>query len=344
MMQLYHVYNIISPKGKFYVGYTSLKPEKRFKQHIKNSRKKQRRCAAIENAIRFHRPEKMKFIVVRSCLTEEEALHYEGLYTKFFKTTDKNYGYNLCEGGLGGAPNEDTREKMRKSSAARLYRTPKGPRVATAEQIEDAIHWVRHMNLGISKRTLSTICGDLLGISLTTIEDHIKRISMSFDDGRRVATDEQIEDALHWVISQEFSSMINKTLIEELVANQFSGDRMILRRYLKRHNITHCIPACNRGPGPSFQHTEEAKEAIRVARIGTTKSEEELRQRQEKRWNNVVSKYANIGVDVSKDNLDKIIVEYPTAYKAAKYLTRQCPEHYGGIRAILRSHLKNSSV
>lgn len=200
MIKSYYVYNIISPKGKFYVGYTSLKPEERFKQHIKNSRNNQGRCPGIENAIRYHGPDIMKFIVVRCCLTEKEALHYEGLYTKFFKTTDKKYGYNLRDGGRGG------------------------------------------------------------------------------------------------------------------------------------------------GSGWTFQHTEEAKEAIRVARIGTTKSEEELRQRQEKRWNNVVSKYANIGVDVSKDNLDKIIVEYPTAYKAARYLTRQCPEHYGGIRAILRSHLKNSSV
>lgn len=344
MMKLYYVYNIISPKGKFYVGYTSLKPEKRFKQHIKNSRKKQRKCAAIENAIRYHKPEKMKFIVVRSCLTEQEALHYEGLYTKFFKTTDKNYGYNLREGGIGGAPNEDTREKMRKSSAARLYRTPKGPRVATAEQIEDAIHWVQYMNLGISQRALSMICGDLLGVSATTIYDHIKRISMSFDDARRVATDEQIRDALHWVMDQEFSSMMNKTLVGDLVGNIFGSSWVLLRRYIERHNITRDFPAGKRGPGPSFEHTEEAKEAIRVSKIGTKKSKEELKRRQEKRWENTVITYATIGVDISKDNLDRIITEYPTAYKAAKYLTRQCPEQFVAIRSILRSYLKNSSV
>lgn len=197
MIQSYYVYNIISPKGKFYVGYTSLKPEKRFNKHISNSRNNQGKCPIIENAIRKYGPKKMKFIVVRICLTEQEALHYEGLYTKFFKTTDKEYGYNVREGGRGG------------------------------------------------------------------------------------------------------------------------------------------------GSGYTFEHTEEAKEAIRVSKIGTKKSEEELKRRQEKRWENTVIKYATIGIDISKDNLDKIITEYPTAYKAARYLTRQCPEHYDGMRAILRTYLNN---
>lgn len=200
MIQSYYVYNIISPQGKFYVGYTSLKPEERFEKHIKNSRQTKRRCPAIENAIRKYGPERMRFIVVRICLTEQEALHYEGLYTKFFKTTDKDYGYNVREGGRGG------------------------------------------------------------------------------------------------------------------------------------------------GSGYTFEHTEEAKDAIRMSKIGTKKDEEELKRRQEKRWENTVIKYATIGIDISKDNLDKIITEYSTAYKAAKYLTRQYPEHYNGIRAILRTHIKNSSM
>jgi len=197
MMKMYYVYNIISPKGKFYVGYTSLKPEKRFEKHIKNSRQTKRRCPAIENAIRKYGPNKMIFIVVRSCLTEEEALRYEGLYTKFFKTTDKKYGYNVRDGGRGG------------------------------------------------------------------------------------------------------------------------------------------------GSGYTFQHTEEAKKAISMANAGTKKSDEELKQRQEKRWENTVIKYANIGIDISKDNLDKIITEYPTAYKAAKYLTCHCPEQFVAIRSILRTYLKS---
>ncbi|AGE57622.1 GIY-YIG catalytic domain-containing endonuclease [Acanthocystis turfacea Chlorella virus NTS-1] len=344
MIRSYHVYMLVTPKDKAYLGYTSLTPEERFSIHVKNSRKKKGKCVAIEGAIREHGAANILVYDVYKCWDKKEAANMEIRLIEEHKSYIKDNGYNLTKGGDGGVPTDDTRDKMRESSAARLYRTPKGPRAATAEQIEDAIHWVQHMNLGISKRTLSTICGVLLGISLTTIEDHIKRISLSFDDARRVATDEQIEDALHWVISQEFSSMMNKTLIEELVANQFSGDRMILRRYLKRHDTTHDIPAGSRGPGPSFQHTEEAKKAISTANSGRKKSDDELKQRQEKKWNNVVSKYASIGIDISKDNLDKIITEYPTAYKAAKYLTRQCPEQFVAIRSILRTYLKNSSV
>ncbi|AGE53495.1 GIY-YIG catalytic domain-containing endonuclease [Acanthocystis turfacea Chlorella virus GM0701.1] len=344
MIQSYHVYMLVTPKDKAYIGYTSLTPEERFAIHVKNSRKKKGKCVAIEGAIREHGAANILVYDVYKCWDKTEAANMEIRLVEEHKSYIKKNGYNLTKGGDGGVPTDETREKMRKSSAARLYKTPKGPRAATAEQIEDAIHWVQRMNLGISKTPLSMICGDLLGVSHKTIKDHLKRMCMSFDDGRRVATDEQIQDALHWVMSQEFSSMMNKTLIGDLVGNIFGSSRILLRKYLNRHDTTHDIPSGYRGPGPSFQHTEGAKKAISTANSGRKKSEEELKQRQEKRWNNVVIKYANIGIDVSKDSLDKVIAEYSTACKAAKYLTRQCPGHYGGIRAILRFHLKNSFV
>jgi hypothetical protein len=335
---------LVTPKDKAYLGYTSLTPEERFAIHVKNSRKKKGKCVAIEGAIREHGAANILVYDVYKCWDKKEAANMEIRLVEEHKSYIKENGYNLTKGGDGGVPTDETREKMRKSSADRLYRTPKGPRAATAEQIEDAIHWVQHMNLGISKRPMSIICGDLLGVSFATIEDHIKRTCMNFDDGRRIATDEQIEDALHWVISQEFSSMMNKTLVGDLVGNIFGSSRILLRKYLKRHDTTHDIPAGSRGPGPSFQHTEEAKDAISAANSGKKKSEEDLKRRQETRWENTVIKYASIGIDISKDNLEKIITDYPTAYKAAKYLTRQCPEQFVAIRSILRTYLKNSSV
>lgn len=332
---------LVTPKDKAYIGYTSLTPEERFAIHVKNSRKKKGKCVAIEGAIREHGAANILVYDVYKCWDKKEAANMEIRLIEEHKSYIKENGYNLTKGGDGGVPTDDTRDKMRESSAARLYRTPKGPRVATAEQIEDAIHWVQRMDLGIPKRTLSTICGELLGISHTTMEDHLKRISMSFDDARRVATDEQIQGALHWVMSQEFSSMMNKTLIGDLVGNIFGSSRILLRKYLERCSIVYEFRD-GRGPDKSFQHTEEAKKAISTANSGRKKSDEELRQRQEKRWNSTVMKYANIGIDVSRENLDSVIAECSTAHKAARYLTRQCPEQYGGIRAILRFHMKNS--
>ena len=74
--------------------------EERFECHVNNSRKTKSKCPAIENAIKYYGAENFEVITVRWCDTKEDACYWEEVYTKFFKTTNKKYGYNLKEGGL----------------------------------------------------------------------------------------------------------------------------------------------------------------------------------------------------------------------------------------------------
>jgi len=274
---------------------------------------------------------------VRQCYSKLEADECERRYIKTHRSLITENGYNLTKGGDGGILVGDAIEKHRRAVLDRGYRKPKEPTAATAHDIEDAIHWVQMMNLGMSKRLITLIAGDLLGVSWATIEDHIKRIGMEFKDARRICTDEQIDDALNWVLSQDFVSMMNKTLVEELVGNQFGSDREIMRKYSKRHNITLEGLDDKRGPG---QHTEDTKKRISASKIGKTKDKEEVERRTETRRNKNIEKYALLGINISDDNVRDVISEYKTIFKAAKFLTADKPELSDCVRSILKTYIR----
>ncbi|AGE57995.1 GIY-YIG catalytic domain-containing endonuclease [Paramecium bursaria Chlorella virus NW665.2] len=230
------VYNLISPSGKFYIGYSSLTAEERFECHVNNSRKTKSKCPAIEGAIRKHGAEKFKVITVRWCDTKEDACYWEEVYTKFFKTTKKKYGYNLKEGGLGGKLSEQGLANHREAMKNRIVPDMSGPRASTAEDIESAIQQAKdEYGPGATKRAIALFAADLLEVSSATVIDHMKRIGQEYTDGRRIATDDQIADELFWVMSMDFSHMMRKTLVMEMVGNIFGSSKIIMRRYWERH-------------------------------------------------------------------------------------------------------------
>jgi group I intron endonuclease len=230
------VYNLISPKGKFYIGYSSFTAKKRFDEHVKNSRKKKRKCTAIENAIKYYGAGNFKVITVRWCDTKEDACYWEEVYTKFFKTTNKKYGYNLKEGGLGGKLSEQGLANHKEAMKNRIVPDMTGPRAATAEEMENAIQQAKdEYGPGATKRAIALFAADLLNIHQATIEDHMKRIGQEYTDGRRIANDDQIADELYWVMSMDFSYMMKKTLVMELVGNIFGSSKVLLRKYWNRH-------------------------------------------------------------------------------------------------------------
>jgi len=331
------VYNAISPKGKFYIGYSSLTAEERFECHVNNSRKKKSKCPAIEDAIRHYGAEEFKVITIRWCDTKEDACYWEEVYTKFFKTTNKKYGYNLKEGGLGGKLSEEGLANHREAMKNRIVPDMSGPRAASAEDIESAIQQAKdEYGPGATKRAIALFAADLLDVHHHTVIDHMKRIGQVYTDGRRIATDDQIADELFWVMSVDFSHMMRKTLVEYLVSNVFGSNRILLRRYWDRHPD---VKMMTTNKGWSFQHTEEAKKAIGASKIGKKKDPEEVARREATKSLKLIEKYAKLGIDITKDNIEAVLVSYPSAYKAAKYLTigKEC--HFNGIRSFMRNYL-----
>lgn len=128
-MKSFLIYIIYFPNGKKYCGLTcNLRGRKdRHKAFAKNIENK----TPIANAIRKYGFDNLKFEVIFSDLSREEANIKEIETIAELNLTDNRYGYNLDKGGMGGLGrkmSEATKEKIRKAS--------KGINRCTPEQIK----------------------------------------------------------------------------------------------------------------------------------------------------------------------------------------------------------------
>lgn len=93
------IYCYISPSGKKYIGKTSVKRENKrkaehkYKAKIKNGH--------FQNAVNKYGIDNFIYFPVAYCATEQEAFDVEKYLISKYKTNDKNYGYNLTDGGEG---------------------------------------------------------------------------------------------------------------------------------------------------------------------------------------------------------------------------------------------------
>lgn len=92
----FKLYMHIFPNNKVYIGITKYKVEYRW-----NSGKGYQRQPYIYKAILKYGWDNIEHIVLLDGLTEKQAKQKEKEYIKFYKSNDKNYGYNLTDGGDG---------------------------------------------------------------------------------------------------------------------------------------------------------------------------------------------------------------------------------------------------
>lgn len=91
--------------GEKYIGITSTTPEKRW-QNGKGYKNNKYFSAAIQK----YGWENFKHDIVLNNLTKEQAELQEKYLISFYKTTDKNFGYNISNGGEGvGKHSEETK-------------------------------------------------------------------------------------------------------------------------------------------------------------------------------------------------------------------------------------------
>ena len=228
------VYELKTPIDKVYIGYTHHTAYKRFQQHIKNSRKTKPKCLAIEAAIRKYGCENITVKTLMKCWSQYDAGRWETSIIAEMKSAEEDFGYNLTIGGDGGPPNAETLEKIRQTQLSRTY-FPIGPIAASAEEIETAREEVKkEFGISRSKLFIATKAGEKLGVSYATIQDHMARIGQQYQDGRSYCADEQIADEFHWIMSMDFSGLMRKSLVAELVGNIFGSGRSLVQSYWKR--------------------------------------------------------------------------------------------------------------
>lgn len=135
---MYKVYQLLSPSGKSYVGYTQNDPEKRFKQHctawrrwIKIGRpRKMPRGGSIKLYYAFdsYSPDQWIMSVLGTFAERQSALDYE--YKIIKESNTISTGYNQIPGGFGGKGRIlDTEHRQKISDARkRYYETEDGQR------------------------------------------------------------------------------------------------------------------------------------------------------------------------------------------------------------------------
>lgn len=129
----YSVYQLTSPSGKRYIGYTSLPVNKRFGLHIsnwkrwiKNQRPRSGGCTKLFYAFDAYSPQLWTVSTVAMFRDKADALQHEIQTIQSLNTMTE--GYNTTPGGAGGAGKKLTEEHKRNLSLARkkYYETADG--------------------------------------------------------------------------------------------------------------------------------------------------------------------------------------------------------------------------
>jgi group I intron endonuclease len=93
---IYYVYCLVNKiNNKLYVGYSE-NPEQRFKGHCANNKWK------INKAIKKYGANNFEIKLLFDTFSKEEACETEKHYIQKFKTLNRESGYNLSAGGMGG--------------------------------------------------------------------------------------------------------------------------------------------------------------------------------------------------------------------------------------------------
>lgn len=104
--------------GKQYIGITKQKPENRWGVEGKKYKGK---CPHFWNAIQKYGWNGFDHIIVASGLTIQEACDLEIRLIKEYNTQDKEFGYNVLEGGNAPSMPPEVRQKISEATIGRVY-------------------------------------------------------------------------------------------------------------------------------------------------------------------------------------------------------------------------------
>ena len=104
---IYKITNRIN--GKSYIGLTTVSLQRRWGQHIYSSKTKN---YPLYYSIRKYGIEKFSIEVLCICYSKEELDNEENEYIKKYNSKNRDFGYNLRDGGNGGNLSEETKKKI----------------------------------------------------------------------------------------------------------------------------------------------------------------------------------------------------------------------------------------
>lgn len=103
----YTVYMHICPNSKKYIGITKLNPKDRWKNG-----KSYKNCILFNRAIEKYKWKNIEHKILYTNLTKEEAEQKEIELIAYYKSNQKEYGYNIENGGHVNCVSEETKKKI----------------------------------------------------------------------------------------------------------------------------------------------------------------------------------------------------------------------------------------
>lgn len=176
----YVVYRHTSPSGKVYIGITSLKPEKRWRNG-----EGYKGCYKFYNAIQKYGWDNIKHEIIFSGLNEDSAKLIEEIFIYYYK--QQNISLNITDGGDGMKGYHHTEEAKKKISEA-----GKNPSEETRKKIGAA-----QKGKILSEETRKKIGASLKGHKVS--EEHKKKLSKEVNqfskDGSFITTYPSLNEA-----------------------------------------------------------------------------------------------------------------------------------------------------
>ena len=113
---MYSVYKHETPCGKVYIGITKQKPVKRW-LHGKGYQKQD----YFYNAIQKYGWDNIKHEILFTGLTKEEASQKEIELIEKYKSNQREFGYNIRDGGCNATHSAESREKLRQANLGKHH-------------------------------------------------------------------------------------------------------------------------------------------------------------------------------------------------------------------------------
>ncbi len=150
-----YIYKIVNKiTGKLYIGETAEKdPEERWRGH-QQAFKKGRGCPALRDAVQKYGIENFRFEVLVVCF-DESRFEMERLYIRRYNTLVPN-GYNILEGGVGGAgfKGKTHSEETRRAISDYTKKRAENPeyRKQCSERTKEQMRKVRELGINHGKK------------------------------------------------------------------------------------------------------------------------------------------------------------------------------------------------
>jgi len=138
--KVYKVTNLIN--NKIYIGQTTQSISSRQKGHYKKI--KQNSKTYFHNAIRKYNIENFIWEIIDLACNKEELNLKEKYYIEYFKSFNKEFGYNMTLGGEGGVPTKETREKISKAEKGQPSPNKGKPMSIEQKKLLSLVHMGMH--------------------------------------------------------------------------------------------------------------------------------------------------------------------------------------------------------